>query len=191
MKKFILLLFYTLSSVCIFAQKSNEQGSYGLSIGYFGKSISEPGAQVGFEYIIANAKKFQIISSAGLHYYYQKDISSGVGLNVRFGQRYTTDYGLFLENYLGLGVQFTQFKSEEFDFTTSPATVRQANNPKTSALPNVAIGLGYDFTKKNNLPLKYYLRGGMYWLYPDQNLLFQTFPTIETGVIFYPRFGKR
>ncbi len=184
-----ILLLITLMVSSINAQKLTKNGTpvnkrYGLSVGYFGYKIDNPGFQVGVEKYIATTKNYHVISAVNLAYYYQKDVQSAIAVSARIGQRYTTNFGLFFETYLGLGVQQTSYVSKTLEYNAGLSKISETKKSKTGVAPNIALGLGYDFTKKTNVPTKFYLRPAFYWLAPDRNFIFQSSYTIETGAIF-------
>lgn len=155
-----------------------------FTIGYYGQGFSNPGIQLGMERILARTGKFEILSLWHLHYFNQKDRLSGIGFLPRFGQRFTLSSGFFLENYIGLGLQLNRFRAEVFDHSHSPSTVKIETTNKAGILPVVTLGTGYDFSRKTNLQMAFYLRTSANWLYPDQNLLFRFYPSLETGIIY-------
>jgi hypothetical protein len=75
--------------------------------------------------------------------------------------------------------------------TSTPATESKIKTAKTGAIPNIALGIGYDFSKKTKLPVIFYVRPNITWLYPDKNLVFNTTANIESGIIYKPTFRQR
>ncbi|MEN9610805.1 MAG: hypothetical protein RLZZ628_1619 [Bacteroidota bacterium] len=160
------------------------QQRLGLNVGYYGFKLNYPGFQIGIEHYWATTLHFQVISDFEVSGYYQKDQQKAVALTANIGQRYTSFWGGFLENYLGIGIQETIFQSQIYNLTTHPIEVRTVNTNKLSVIPNISLGLGYDFSRKTALPLIYYVRPTIHWLIPDQNLVFQTIFSFKTGIIY-------
>ena len=165
-----------------------KNSQYGFSLGYFGYKLYAKGVQLGVERYLATTNNFNVIGSLNMIYYNETGIQSAISLNARIGQRFTTNFGLFMETSLGLGVQQTYFTTQIFDYNNGVATVTTSKSSKLGVLPNIAIGIGYDFTKKFDSPVKLYLRPAFYWLYPDRNLLFQSAYALEAGIIYMPKF---
>ena len=164
---------------------------YGFSIGYFGYKFNNTGFQIGVEKYLASTKNFNVLGGINILYYNQKDIQSAVAINARIGQRYTAGFGLFLESYLGIGLQQTFYVNKTFDYNSGQASITETKMSKTGITPNISLGLGYDFSKKTKILLKFYLRPSFYWLYPDRNLVFQSSSAIETGLIFVPTIIRK
>lgn len=155
----------------------------GLVIGYYGYKFENPGLQAGLERYLATTTNFQVIASFLAQFHHQKDQQTAIALNVRAGQRYTSGFGLMLESHLGIGLQHTYYTSIEYDLTNKPITSQKVGTNKTGILPNIAVGLGYDFSKKADMPLIFYFRPAISWLYPDRNLVFSTSGSFEAGII--------
>jgi hypothetical protein len=161
---------------------------FGFGISYYGYKFKYPGLQLSAENYLATTKNFQVIAAALLQTYWQKEKQSAVAFALRFGQRYTTSWGLMLESYLGIGMQETYYKLKSEDLTTSPPSESIDKVHKFGAIGLISIGLGYDFSKKTKLPFIIYGMPTMRWLYPDQNLIFVTNSFLEIGVIYKPSF---
>lgn len=192
MKKYILFFAITLTcfSFDLKAQQevtkngTPENQKFGFYAGYYGYKYTNPGMQVGFENYIATTKNFQIIGSLTLQFHHKNKSQTAFALNARIGQRYTTNFGLCLETFLGIGVQNTFYVSTIYDMTTNPVKEETKIVNKTGAIPNIALGIGYDFSRKTNVPLTFYLRQNITWLLPDINLVFATSPSFEAGFIY-------
>jgi len=178
------------------AQEITENGTpinnrFGFSLGYFGYKFSNPGIQFGFEKYVATTNNYNVLGGMNIFYYNQKDIQSAMAISARIGQRYTSGFGFFLETYLGVGVQQTFYVNKTFEYNSGQSTITETKMSKTGISPSISLGLGYDFRKKTEYPIKFYLRPSFYWLYPDRNLVFQSSYAIETGLIYVPNFKKK
>jgi hypothetical protein len=179
-----------LATITSFAQKATTKNGtllgqkYGLSVGYNGFKIANPGLQIGLEKYLATTQNFQVIGGLYLQFHTQKDKQTAFGLNARFGQRYTTNFGLMLESHLGIGVQQTRYTAQTFDLTTTPVTESTKNVSKLGLKPNIAMGFGYDFGKKTDFPAVFYVRPSVSCLFPDVNLVLQTSINLEMGVVY-------
>jgi hypothetical protein len=161
-----------------------------ISVAYYGYQISNPGILIGMENYLATTPNFQVVAGLDLKFQQKQDNFSAFGLNARIGQRYTTDFGLMLETHLGIGVQQTSYTSKVYDLTTKPISENSVKTSKLGLNPNINFGIGYDFSKKTNLPIVYYIRPSINWLFPDRNLVFQTNPSLETGIIYKLNFRR-
>ena len=98
---------------------------------------------------------------------------------------------MFLESYLGIGLQQTFYVNKNFEYNLGQSMIIETKMNKTGIIPNISLGLGYDFSKKTKIPLKFYLRPSFYWLYLDRNLVFQSSSAIETSLIFVPTIIRK
>ncbi len=198
-KKFInkmfLFCFFFATAFQVFAQDNTTKNGTpknqkrAVLLAYYGYQISNPGVLIGMENYLATTQNFQIVAGIDLKFQQKKEQFSAVGLNFRIGQRYTSNFGLMLETHLGVGVQQTFYTSKVFDLTKTPIAESTVKSSKTGYTPNIAFGVGYDFSKKTNLPMAFYIRPSINWLVPDKNLVFQTNPSLEAGVIY--KLGKK
>jgi hypothetical protein len=182
-------IIFSIAIACIsiksIAQTVTKQTSrYSFNAGYISYKLANAGAQIGVEKNIATVKNFTINSGLQLNYLNESGVQSGIGLHARFGQRYTMPFGLFVESNLGLGVQNTSYTTQVFDYSSGTAIASSSKENKLSLSPSVVLGLGYDFVKYTKLPLKFYVRPAIYWLYPERNTILGTAANIETGLIF-------
>jgi hypothetical protein len=168
---------------------SNQRFSF--SAGYLGYKLANPGLQLGVEKHLATTNNFNVIGGLLLNYYNESKVQSAVGLHARIGQRYTAGFGLFLETYLGIGVQQTFFTNQTYEYNAGVSTIKETKTSKPSLSPSITLGLGYDFNKKMDLPIKWYLRPSFYWIYPERNLLLQTSYALETGIVYTLKRGRK
>ena len=164
---------------------------FGFSAGYFGYKFSNPGFQLGIENYIATTKNYNVIGGINIYYYNQKDIQSAMTISARIGQRYTANFGLFLETNIGIGIQQTFYVIKTLEHNSGQSTFTESKMSKNGISPSISLGLGYDFSKKTKYPIKFHMRPSFYWLYPDRNLVFQSSYAIETGLIYVPNFKKK
>jgi hypothetical protein len=194
-KYFILILSLSFVTVAK-AQDVTKNGTpynerYSYNIGYFGYKLSNAGVQFGIEKKLATTNDFNIIGGLQLNYYSESNVQSGLGLHARFGQRFTTPFGLFLETYLGMGIQQTFYTNKTYVYDGSAATITDNKTSKTGISPSINLGIGYDFNTTMDYPIKLYIRPSFYWLYPERNLLLQTSHALEIGIIYTPNRAKK
>jgi hypothetical protein len=187
----ILYLFSILMVNAIFAQELTKNGTpknkrFGYSIAYFSFRGQSPGFQLGIENYLATTKNYKCFSNANFQYYKEKDLQTGVAFNVGWGQRITTKTGFYIENILRLGLQHTTYIQKIVEFNNGLTTTRYTEKNKNGFSPGIVLGIGYDFSKQTNLPAQIFFRPSFYWLYPDNNLLFQSFFVYEFGIIIVP-----
>ncbi|MEM9833857.1 MAG: hypothetical protein AAF944_24720 [Bacteroidota bacterium] len=192
LRRVIFLLLFLFSTESI-AQENETltNRKWGFFAGYNGFRFGNFGLQIGAENYLATARNFQIIGISSLQFYTQKEVQSGIDLNFRFGQRFTANYGVLLESYIGLGVAHTTYSSPTIDFTTTTGDSSVTKSSKWGVKPNITLGIGYDFNRKLDLSLITYARTNISWLYPDRNLVFQTIPFLEVGIVIMPKLKQK
>ena len=194
--RIVTIFLFLTSTFQVFAQtETNKNGTPNnqkrvVSLAYYGYQVTNPGVSLGIEKYLATTPNFQIVAGLDVRFQQKREQFSALGLNVRIGQRYTADFGLMLETHLGIGVQQTSYTSKVYDLTTQPIKESSEKTSKLSLNPNINFGIGYDFSKKTKLTIVYYIRPSINWLLPDKNLVLQTNPSLETGIIYKLNFKK-
>lgn len=185
---FAVVLLYTTS----FGQTTTKNGTstenrFGFSVNYFGHKISSHGYQIGVENYLATTQNYNVVGSVFLTNYFVEKNYMAIALNLRIGLRYTTNFGLSLESHLGIGYSQRFFKFDEYDVNGVGQVITKGKASQISVMPNLAIGIGYDFRRKLNIPVIYIIRGSINYNYPNKHLLFEAFPALETGIIYVPK----
>jgi hypothetical protein len=194
--KIVTIILFLASTFQVFAQSETTQNGTpcqqkrAISLAYYGYQITNPGVLLGMENYLATTKNFQIVAGLDLKFQQKQEQFGAIGINARIGQRYTANFGLMLETHLGFGIQQTFYNSKVYDLTTKPITESSVKSSQLGFNPNINFGIGYDFSKKTNLPIVYYIRPSINWLLPDKNLVFQINPSLETGIIYKLGFRK-
>ena len=161
---------------------------FGFSMGYFGDKISNSGIQIGVENYLATTNNYKIIGSFHFATFGVKQIFTAISFNPRIGLRYTADFGLTLESHIGLGYLQRFYKYDEFDVNSTGQIISKGKASQVSAMPNFALGVGYDFRKKTNLPILFFVRASVNYNYPNKFYLFEASYALETGLIYVPKF---
>jgi hypothetical protein len=166
------------------AQTTTPQSPrFGFSIAYYGHRLTDPGMQFGVERYLATTPNYTVIGSALASAYLVKDVLTAVSLNPRIGLRYTANFGLALESHLGLGYLHRFYQYDEYSVNASGQIVSAGKGSQASVMPNLAVGLGYDFRKTTKLPLLFFTRTGIYYNYPNRHFLFEASYALEVGVV--------
>ena len=190
-----LLLFctcqFTFAQVETNANGTPKNEKLGFFLGYYGYQFGNLGLQLGIENYLATTRNFKIIWSSYLQFHHRDERQTAVALITRIGQRYTMNFGLTLETHLGIGFQYTNYIQPVYHLGTATPNRTTTNTGKVAAAPNLALGIGYDFSKTTKLPITYYLRAGLAWTFPDLNLVFNTAGFFETGIIYRPKLNKK
>lgn len=162
---------------------------FGLLIGYYGNKLTNPGVQIGAEDYLATTLNYQVVGSFILNVFGKNKQYFSFALTPRIGLRYTSNYGLFLESNVGIGYHYQHFAYDQYELDANGNIVNKGKAGISSMMPNFALAIGYDFSRKANLPIKIYIRPSCNLTYPDGHILFQASYALEAGVIFVPRLN--
>jgi hypothetical protein len=195
MKNIIILIWFCGLPFIALAQQTTQEtairSKYGLSIGYFGDRLSNAGYQLGIERYMASTRNFQVIGSVYFNQYFVPNQLTALALNARIGQRYTTNWGLSFETHLGIGAARRSFQYEAYSVNAQGDIVAQEKAAQLSVMPNLALGLGYDFSRKTKLPLLLFGRTSVNYLFPNKHFLFDASYALEAGVVYFLKKKSR
>lgn len=81
--------------------------------------FSEAGFHLGGEYVLARSQRLESLLQLGVQGYGFGARETGYSLQLRWGQRYTSSFGLTLESQLGIGAQYSLWETTVFTFEDS------------------------------------------------------------------------
>jgi hypothetical protein len=177
------------------AQEKTANGTpqderFGFSAGYFGDKLRNAGYLLAWENYLATTQNFTVVGTVQFSNYFARQNFTAVAVLPRIGIRYTTHYGLALESHLGLGYLHRFYKFDEYEVNQEGQVTTRRKASQGAAMPSIAVGLGYDFRRKTELPLLYFARGSVNYNYPNKHFLFEASYAIETGLIYIPKLTK-
>lgn len=152
------------------------------------KKPIHPGLYVGTEKNMKEGRHSRFFLSAGLGYYYHKNIQHGIFLNLNAGYAYQFGFGLYTGASLGVGVINTiyptpTYKLKNGEYKKSP------DWGKVSLMPNADLTVGYTFNRESKKPISIFTKYQVFLEYPyaPEN----TFPALphtafHIGTKFYP-----
>ena len=150
--------------------------------GFTSHELSAPGLHLGAAYDVEATQHFRSLVSASVQGYREPSTELGLALQLRWGQRYTASFGLTLESFLGVGVQYTRWTTTAFVFRDGMGHAQEDARSGVSFAPHVSLGPGYDFAPLLGLPIQLYARPGLQLAYPDFNGLLKLSLTAELGL---------
>jgi hypothetical protein len=163
----------------------------GFFMGYYGNKINEPGGQFGVENYLATTPNYQVIASLYSAMYGKEKQYYAFTVSPRIGLRYTASWGLTLESHLGFGYIYRHFNYNQYELNDNGEIVDKGNAGISSMMPNFAFGIGYDFMRKSNIPIKFYIRPSASLNYPVGHILFQASYAIEAGITYVPKINYK
>jgi hypothetical protein len=161
-----------------------------LSIGggYFGETITHPGALVEFEVENRISERASLPFRADLGFYYHPRNHTAVFLDFHYGFRRSFRSGWFVEESIGVGILQTILNGEEGVFEVDDnGTVSNASKFNApDFMPSLTLGLGYNLTKHSDRRTLVWIRPKLFWQYPQRllsvhHLALQMGMTVELG----------
>jgi hypothetical protein len=191
MKNAIVLATVLLIATAGFAQDMTRNltprdQQYGFFLGYYGNKINEPGIEFGVEKYLATTPNYQVTGSLFSAFFGKKEMYYSFVISPRIGLRYTTMWGLTLESHMGIGYAYRHFNYDQYELNKNGEIVDKGKAGISSAMPNFALGLGYDFSRKADLPVRIFIRPSCSLNYPEGHILFQASYAIEAGITYVP-----
>jgi len=150
--------------------------------GFTAHDFSAPGLHLGGEYALNAERRFRSLLSASLHLHHRANAETAVALHARWGQRYSSDIGLTVESFVGIGIQYTSYDTIAFEFEDSVGRAVEGSASRVAFAPLLVLGPGYDFAPSFGLPLQLYARPGVVVVYPELNQVFQLAAILELGL---------
>ena len=181
--KSAILSFILLAIVNVYGQESKLPKTK-ATLSYFGETITHPGLNIGFEYYHFQSKTHQMILATNIGGYMHIRNNSSFFIRGQWGQRIMFNCGVFIDEFMGLGYlhQFVN-GGQNYEVLPNGAVVKTLNTGRPMIMPSVAIGTGYDFSKKSKCNVVYFLRPELFWKAPF-NGYYLTHLALNTGIIF-------
>lgn len=185
--KHILFAINLLLSMVLFAQEPSSATNR-ITAGYYGETVAHPGLVIGIERSPFRTEKYQVILAANIGGYVHVRNNASLFLRGQWGQRITFNSGVFVDQFLGLGYLHNFVHGGDiYEVLPNGAVVSSPNSGKPMVMPSIAVGTGYDLSKKSSCGLILYLRPELFWKAPF-NGYYLTHFALNTGVIF--KLGK-
>lgn len=168
------------------ASEEVSSGTFSVNAGFTSHLLQDPGAHLGGEYRLARFAQFESFAAAVLQFHHRQAAETAYGLHARWGQRYTSSFGLSFESQLGLGLQYTRYQTPVFEFEDAIASTVEHESARFGFVPQLSFGPGYDFACLTQVPIRIYARPAVMLVYPDQNDAFQAALNLELGLTWTP-----
>jgi hypothetical protein len=155
-----------------------------FTLSYFGETITHTGLNMGIEHYPFQTNKYQMILAANIGGYVHIRNNTSLFVRGQWGQRVTFGSGVFIDEFIGLGYlhQFTH-GGDNYEVLPNGAVVKTPNSGSPMIMPSIALGTGYDFSKKTKWNIIYFLRPELFWKAPF-NGYYLTHLALNTGFIF-------
>jgi len=152
-----------------------SQPSFPLAVqaGYFGDCITHPGMYGGIQFTPLDHPLHQLVLAGKVGGFVHVRNQVGLFLLAEVGYRFIFRFVLFLELVGSVGIMGSFLGAE---------CVNCVNYPRPRFVPMLQLGIGYDFTKKTNLPFQLVIQPTVFWEYPT-NYNWIIHPGLQVGVI--------
>jgi len=176
-----IILLFTLVST--YGQEDNLQKTK-LTLSYFGETITHTGLNMGIEHYPFQSSKYKMILAANVGGYMHIRNNTSIFVRGQWGHRVTFGNGVFIDEFIGLGYlhQFTH-GGDNYEVLSNGAVIKTPNSGSPMIMPSIALGTGYDFSKKTKWNIIYFLRPELFWKAPF-NGYYLTHLSLNTGFIF-------
>ncbi len=121
-----------------------------------------PILSLGTEFYYKQSDHSDFFQTANINYYYAKYSTSAIMFNTEVGYRYLFNFSLFVEGMLGVGYSHL-FRPNAIYKLNNNGEYKQVRDYGTPTfMSDFSFSLGYNFFKKQQLPLHLYLKYGNY-----------------------------
>lgn len=184
MKRSALILQIFFFIVIIARGQGKELPKMKFMLGYYGETFTHSGLNAGIEYYPFQSEKYQMILASNIGGYFHIRNNTSLFIREQWGQRISFGCGVFIDEFIGIGYlhQFTH-GGDNFRVLPNGAVVKTPDSGSPMIMPSVAIGTGYDFSRKTNWNIIFFLRPELFWKAPF-NGYYLTHLVINAGIIF-------
>ncbi|MBX9850935.1 MAG: hypothetical protein K2X86_04170 [Cytophagaceae bacterium] len=154
------------------------------ALGVFSKTI-HPGFHIGTYWLYKKGEKHEFFQTAKLGYFYHRFVQHGIQLYSEGGYRYITGSGIYGEVLLGAGYLHSFPDMQVFVFKDGKYK-KKAPLGRPQFMISAGVGVGYDFEKKCDKPLRLYLLYQFWMQTPFVNKYVPLLPntSFHLGAIF-------
>lgn len=161
--KHILQFGLMLSLIFLFGHHMSAQTSLNLAGGYFAESTISPGLVIELEREKFHSERLSIPIQLDLIGFLNPEYS-GVSLELKSGYRKYFNNGLFVEQNIGFGYQFTKYESNIWYADKYHYVIPHGNKIVPWLTASTSVGLGYNLGHKKDVSQLIWLRPKLTWL---------------------------
>jgi hypothetical protein len=122
-----------------------------------------PLATLGTEFYYRNKEHSRIYQTVKIGGYYNKYNTSAFFVNSEIAYRYTFGFGIYADANLGVGYSHLFRPNAIYKLNSNGEYEQVRDWGKPSILANYLLSIGYDFSKRVNVPTSVFLRFGNYF----------------------------
>lgn len=138
----------------------------GVTGAYFGETITHPGVVGGVEFYAWENRWYKLIPASNVGFYLHPHSHGAAFVDLELGHRVTTRFGLYFDLFTGLGYLHSWPYGDIYRRNEAGAVERKPNLGHPKLMVDGALGLGWDFSKNDLLPISAFARVVMFGEYP-------------------------
>jgi hypothetical protein len=162
---------------------ARPSATWELSLGYFGETVVHPGVSVALGRSLVTTDGSLVWVAAHGRAYNDPGFQTGASLSVELGYRFTTSGGLALEASVGVGWLETFLPGDVYTLDSKGGLQEGGHGARAQLMPDAAVGVGWDLSRRLGLPLRPFLKLGAFAQYPDNTHWLPHFVT-EVGLAY-------
>ncbi len=186
------LLILLLCSLSVLAQEQDgSKAKFGertaLKVEYFGELVLHPGLSLGLDYTMARNNWVTLHWDTHLGGYWHRWNNTSVFLKTSFGSRFAVG-PVFADINLGVGYMHSWAAGVIYQRTENGSVEKAANLGYPHFMPNASFLLGWDGSRRNDLPWTIHIGPEVYLQYPYNHIFL---PHVAAKIGFTYKFKQR
>lgn len=186
------LLILLLCSLSVLAQEQDRsKAKYGdrtaLKVEYFGELVLHPGLSLGLDYTMVRNNWVTLHWDTDLGGYWHRWNNTSVFLKTSFGSRFAVG-PVFADINLGVGYMHSWAAGVLYQRTENGGVEKAANLGHPYFMPNASFLLGWDGSRRNDLPWTIHIGPEVYLQYPYNHIFL---PHVAAKIGFTYKFKQR
>ena len=183
---FLLLQTFSVGAQVHFETNANSKTSFeerlALKLEYFGELVLHPGLSVGLEYTVIRNKWVTVHWDADLGGYWHRWNNKSAFLKTSIGSRFAMG-PLFTDLNIGIGYLHAWADGDIYQHTEAGGVENVSNWGHPHFMPNASILIGWDGSRRNNLPWTVHL-GPEIYLQSSFNHQFLPHVAVKMGITY-------
>lgn len=167
--------------------KTRLEEKLAVKVEYFGELVLHPGLSIGIENTLAKNNWIMVHWDIDLGGYWHRWNNTTVFLKTSIGSRLAMGK-IFADMNLGVGYMHSWAAGTMYQRTEDGGLKKAANWGHPYLMPTASFLLGYDGSKRNNLPWTVHIGPEVYLQYPYNHLFI---PHVAAKIGFTYKFNQR
>ena len=156
-------LIVALSLAVLLGHQAWAQTHYNIAAGYYAENITSPGFVLELEREKFHSDLLSIPIQLDFIGFFNPDYN-GMSIELKTGYRKYFNNGLFFEQSIGLGYQFTNYNTDMWNIDKCRYSGSHGNEMVSWLTPSTSIGIGYNLSHKKDGNHLVWIRPKLFWL---------------------------